>query len=185
MWSLPSNLGDRAERAYMMTAVQNWPNYALMHEKFSMGLGYQLFPGSSDFGPGATTDIMAIPISWMESLFQEDFWSVYVRQFGADAIKPYPKLIHQGSVVVSVDPATKEAKSKSIAFFGEDWNAYFAAKAAPEVAMEDSGVGGSGLLSLAHQMDAERVQQAYRQCAILEQAMSWYWARTGIFEPET
>lgn len=165
----------------MMTAVQNWPNYALMAEKFSLGLGHQLFPGSgASFGPGSTCDIMAIPISWMESLFQEDFWAVYVRQFGADAIKPYPRLIVQGSVIVSVDPVTHEAQCRSVAFFGADWNAYFQAKMAPEVEMEGSAVQG-----LAHRMDAERVEQAYRQCAVLEQAMSWYWARTGIFEPET
>jgi hypothetical protein len=181
MWSWPSNLRESAGRAFMMTAVQNWPNFSIMSEKFSLGLDHQLFPGSGNtFGPGSTSDIMAIPISWMESLFQEDFWAVYVRQFGADAIKPYPKLITQGSVIVSVDPQTHEAKCQSVTLFGADWDAYFQARTAPEVEM-----GGSVMQSLAHRMDAERVQQAYRQCAVLEQAMSWYWARTGIFEPET
>lgn len=86
---------------------------------------------------------------------------------------------------MSVDPVTMEAKRTAVTYFGEDWNAYFQAKTAPEVEMGDSGVGGSGMLSLAHRMDAARVREAYRQCAILEQAMSWYWARTGVFEPET
>lgn len=181
MWSWPSNLPEYAERASMMTSVQSWPNYAIMAEKFSLGLGHQLFPGSGDtFGPGSTNDIMAIPISWMESLFQEDFWAIYVRQFGADAIKPYPKLIIQGSVIVSLDPQTHEARCQSVTYFGADWNAYFQAKTAAEVEMEGSGAWG-----LAHRMDAERVEQAYRQCAVLEQAMSWYWAKTGIFAPET
>jgi hypothetical protein len=165
----------------MITTVQNWPNYLVVAEKYAAGLGAQLFPGSStSFGPGATCDVWAIPISWMESLFQEDFWSIYVWQFGADAIKPYPKLIVQGSVIVSLDEHGN-AQRRSLVYFGPDWNAYMHAKTAGEVEM-----GGNGVeTSAAYRIDAERVRQAHRQCAVLEQAMAWNWARTGTYDPET
>lgn len=158
-----------------MTSVSNWPNYALLAEKGAMGLGHQILPGAGSIvHPGAEQNVMAIPISWMEALFQDDFWDIYVRQFGADAIRPFPKLLINSSVITHMDGA--EVHRKEMTKFGEDYNAYMAAKYSPDVEM-----GGSVVASLAHQMDGERVAEAYRQCAILEQAMAWYWARTGIF----
>ena len=172
IWSFPSNL---PERAFITTTVQNWPNYALMAEKVAMGLGHQILPGAgTTVRPGAEHSAMAIPISWMEALFQNDFWDIYVLRFGADAIRPYPRLVVKSSVVTSMDGPL--ARRKEVTRLGEDYCAYMAAKYSPEVEM-----GGSVVASLAHRMDGERVAEAYRQCAVLEQAMAWHWARTGVY----
>ncbi len=161
----------------MVTTVQNWPNYVVMSEKEGLGLGRQLLPGSgSAFGPGSEQNVMAIPISWMESLFQDDFWSVYVRQFGADAIRPYPRLIIQSSVIATLDRRTGVVTRKAVTKFGEDYNTYMASKYSPDVEM-----GGTEVASLAHCMDGERFREMCRQCAVLEQAMAWYWSRTGVY----
>jgi hypothetical protein len=158
-----------------MTSVSNWPNYVLLAEKTAFGLSHQILPGArGHVYVGAEQNVMAIPISWMEALFQNDFWDVYVRQFGADAVRPYPKLLIKSSVITAV--RGEEVDRREVTRFGEDYNAYMAAKYSPEVEM-----GGSMVASLAHRMDGERVAEAYRQCAVLEQAMAWYWARTGIY----
>lgn len=158
-----------------MTSVSNWPNYVLLAEKASLGLGHQILPGAGGIvHVGAEQNVMAIPLSWMEALFQNDFWDVYVRQFGADGVRPYPKLLIMSSVITAI--RGQELHRKEVTKFGEDYNAYMAAKYSPEAQM-----GGTDVASLAHQMDAERVAEAYMQCAILEQAMAWYWARTGVY----
>lgn len=163
----------------MITAIQNWPNYRLnkVRQEHQRQKG-QFLPGHSDKA-GDVCDLYPIPIAYMQDLFQRDFWQIFVAQYGAEAIKPYPKLIFQRSTLLRTR-ADKTIEEKRINCFGADYIDYQESKG-----QIDEIMGGSALDVPASHMDTERSREAYRQCAVLERAVAWYWSRTGLHNPDT
>lgn len=127
----------------------------------------------ASYALGTTRDSYGIPISWISDLFQSDFWDLYVRAFGIDAVKVYPRLLRSVSTYNGQrgDPGFHMA-------FGPDYEKWRAAGGVVDEVM-GGAVPAEEWRKLVEEKEVERVREAWRQAEIVDARVRAFWARSG------
>jgi hypothetical protein len=158
----------------MCCTVQDWPNWHLFAARYAKPkYRHQLRPGVT-YDTGASFTLYPLPIAWMEDLFQKEFWEIFVSQYGGEAIKPYPKLVGRRFMLTGINPQTHMSIQEDVPVWGQEFFAYQQQKG-----VVDEVMGGTNDDIQPSHMDIDRVRQAYKQAAWLEEKVAGYWQRTG------
>ncbi len=74
--------------------LNSWPSFH-SHDRHQRNTGHKLIHPGTRYREGDVHDTWAMPIEYLQNLFQKEFWEIQVAQFGGEAVKRFRKVVGQ------------------------------------------------------------------------------------------